>query len=766
MTFNTGNNVPSTDPRDLYDNAENLDKLVNGADPFYADRKGKLRQSWAGMENDFDTSQEGRENTFTLSQANKESRFQAFLVSSGYVSKGDYAANVVLAERNEYVAVDAATTGTTAGLYRPGPGATLPLTLTGTWATDKASLVLLGDDVLRQELAAAGGAAMVGIGGGRTVADRLNDTANVKDYGAIADGTLHPLSERFATLAAAQAVYPHVTALTQSIDWAAAQAALNSGSPRVHFPGQRYVFNDDLSRNSSVMLVGDGTTVLEFTAGKRMALAGSLSALPALSANVTTLSRSLTFTSAPGLSSGDVVLAYNPTDYSWSPHRAYYRQGEFFRVHAVSGSTANIFGLPAEDYAASAMQMYKVNGIRVAMQDLIIVGAASTVGAIVQIRFGVNVSLTNVDAYGGSSYPIELDRCYQVDILCGGGRNNSPYVDDEYGLIISNCQRVTITGGDHAATRHAIALGGGNDTGAVPCRDIFINNMSLICAAADIGAADMHGNVERVTYSNCHITHANMAGRNVTLRGCTIYQRTSPSDGAAVFGSEIVGGTFLIEDCVLITAGDLGAFGAITLSMTHTLKEKLNLVVRGLIVKGGAGGALAKLVKVSVANGETRKCNVDIRGVRCELAQAQSVLYIRCDGNPNQVVMSDGHIVDDIYGPSGMYLIFPSGSALDGIPTRQMEQAGEAVITTANTAAFALPAQINFRYPYSKRPTAGVVASGSDGAAFSTLGGAAPVPVIYTLTSTAIRPAVVAPSGTFTNGVSALIHWRSGIKEI
>ena len=72
MTFNTGKPVPSTDPRDLYDNAENLDKLVNGADPIYADRKGILRQSWAGMENDFDTSQEGRENTFTLSQADKE----------------------------------------------------------------------------------------------------------------------------------------------------------------------------------------------------------------------------------------------------------------------------------------------------------------------------------------------------------------------------------------------------------------------------------------------------------------------------------------------------------------------------------------------------------------------------------------------------------------------------------------------------------------------------------------------------------------------
>lgn len=184
MTFNTGKPVPSTDPRDLYDNAENLDKLVNGVDPFYADRLGKLRESWAGMENSFTNAQEGRETAFELSQPDKESRFQAFLVSSGYASKGDYAAGVVLAERNEYVAVDAATTGTTAGLYRPNAAATLPLTLTGTWATDSANLVLLGDDALRQELAEDSGAGNIGFSKSvvypsGTVGDRLRRSVGV-----------------------------------------------------------------------------------------------------------------------------------------------------------------------------------------------------------------------------------------------------------------------------------------------------------------------------------------------------------------------------------------------------------------------------------------------------------------------------------------------------------------------------------------------------------------------------------------------------------
>jgi len=191
MTFNTGNNVPSTDPRDLYDNAENLDKLVNGADPFYADRKGKLRESWAGMENSFNNAQEGRETAFTLSQADKESRFQAFLVSSGYVSKGDYAAGVVLEERNEYVFVSAATTGSTAGLYFPSGGAAVPLTLTGNWATDLPGLVLREEDALRQELAAYAtpqdGAALVG----RAIR-HINSVAELRTApGRYQDDTVH-----------------------------------------------------------------------------------------------------------------------------------------------------------------------------------------------------------------------------------------------------------------------------------------------------------------------------------------------------------------------------------------------------------------------------------------------------------------------------------------------------------------------------------------------------------------------------------------------
>lgn len=52
-----------------------------------------------------------------------------------------------------------------------------------------------------------------------------NGSISVKALGAVGDGTLHPLSEFFGSLAAAQAVYPFATSLTQSIDWCAIQLA-------------------------------------------------------------------------------------------------------------------------------------------------------------------------------------------------------------------------------------------------------------------------------------------------------------------------------------------------------------------------------------------------------------------------------------------------------------------------------------------------------------------------------------------------------------
>ncbi|MCX8303591.1 tail fiber domain-containing protein [Enterobacter pseudoroggenkampii] len=52
-TYNTGNPIGSIDPRDLYDNAENLDNLsLDMVNETYPDRLGRQRKTWYGFEKD------------------------------------------------------------------------------------------------------------------------------------------------------------------------------------------------------------------------------------------------------------------------------------------------------------------------------------------------------------------------------------------------------------------------------------------------------------------------------------------------------------------------------------------------------------------------------------------------------------------------------------------------------------------------------------------------------------------------------------------
>lgn len=85
----------------------------------------------------------------------------------------------------------------------------------------------------------------------RRQADRAADIYRARDFGAICDGVSHPLSSRYGSLAAAQAVYPAATALSDEIDWAAAQLAIDqraaTGGGRVEIGSGTCLWNRTLT---------------------------------------------------------------------------------------------------------------------------------------------------------------------------------------------------------------------------------------------------------------------------------------------------------------------------------------------------------------------------------------------------------------------------------------------------------------------------------------------------------------------------------------
>lgn len=153
MATGTDNQPGSTDPRDLYANAQNLDLLLLGPQPFYPDRLGVQRYSWAGMEFDFNAAQSGR-----------QTAFQQFLTGSGFEAPVSYASGITLERVTQTFVRDNVQ-------YRIKDPADLPYTLTGNWATESDKFASMGDSGLRQDLAGSDGANQVGYSDDETYAE-------------------------------------------------------------------------------------------------------------------------------------------------------------------------------------------------------------------------------------------------------------------------------------------------------------------------------------------------------------------------------------------------------------------------------------------------------------------------------------------------------------------------------------------------------------------------------------------------------------------
>jgi len=114
MAYNTGNPLGSIDARDLYDNAQNMDKAVNQTTARWSDRFGVSRPSWAGM--------------------------------SHYNNVGEYAAGILITGYNEVFRYEGE-------FYRAAAATVLPYTTTGSWSEDGPFFVPVGDAVLRHDIA-------------------------------------------------------------------------------------------------------------------------------------------------------------------------------------------------------------------------------------------------------------------------------------------------------------------------------------------------------------------------------------------------------------------------------------------------------------------------------------------------------------------------------------------------------------------------------------------------------------------------------------
>lgn len=162
-TYNTGNPVPSTAVKDLYDNSQTEDEVVNSDLPTTVTRTGKTIKTFSGMQAEFETA---------LSLIGFES---AYLIYTPGVPGVTIQRPTQLVFRSGVY-------------YRITDPTAVPLVLTGDWVVDGPKLTDVGDASLRAALAASGGASLVSFSVG-TVQSKLAQIWCVDDFktGALTD---------------------------------------------------------------------------------------------------------------------------------------------------------------------------------------------------------------------------------------------------------------------------------------------------------------------------------------------------------------------------------------------------------------------------------------------------------------------------------------------------------------------------------------------------------------------------------------------------
>jgi hypothetical protein len=455
-----------------------------------------------------------------------------------------------------------------------------------------------------------------------------------------------------------------------------------------------YKINSPVSFGYALRLDGEGyNTHFDCSAGGQIRIEGTISALPNITANLARSSTILTFASAHGLADNDLVLIFNPTADSWfNVAGRNYRAGEFVKIYkAATTTTAGILGRLYDAYTAASVSMYKVNALRGVRVDNCRF-TESTSGALspLYIKYADGVVIENVWAASSYYAGMEFDRCYDVSIIAPKVRNNSPSVGDEYGISLASVQLFSVTGGGGtSATRHAISLGQYDEIGSVCTRGGLISGMNLQ-NWEEAGAADMHGCVEDITYDNCIFRNgAHMQGFDVTIRNSTIYRFHSAVDGYCIYGSEVAGGSFTLENCRLETDGALNAFGAVYLEGgggSNNMRADLTFIARNNTIVNNGDNSGTKFFYIR-GNNTAKKIDIVVDGLVAYTAQLFGVVVaddVALSSLASNFIVCD-NITCRVLGGSNKYYVYPSGD-ISTVKTRQNGTTG-----TGGGAAIAWP---------------------------------------------------------------------------
>lgn len=337
--------------------------------------------------------------------------------------------------------------------------------------------------------------------------------------------------------------------------------------------------SDDSINVYSLKTTGPGT--LDFSNATTLSLdnaclwsEGTLTDLGQPSANIVKGNASITMASAPSLNQADVIFIASTEQFTNA--RAAYTRGEAPIVQSVSGNDIDVYGNHFDDYTFGDTTVFKLNPVSPKFEDITVIAPDFRFAIGIHVKNGKNVTVGNVTCYGAGTKSIQFQQCVDSTIDNTYSIEDRENVDTttgtEYGLVIANCQRVSVSGSTMVGERHGITTGGfandyPNEVVAIVVRECtfdgnFISNDLLLSTHLTGGAAvqsfDLHGNSEFVTATgNTILNGVIWAGNNNTLTGNAV-SGSNDNSSALLRCTEMVGLDHVISGNIFTATVGLG----------------------------------------------------------------------------------------------------------------------------------------------------------------------------------------------------------------
>jgi hypothetical protein len=400
----------------------------------------------------------------------------------------------------------------------------------------------------------------------------------------------------------------------------------------VEFPPATYKFTDPagLTLGNNVFLQGDGigSSILDFSGATpsdySIGCAGALTALPAFTVDVAAGDNTISFTNAPSLTTGDVFMLYNSANSSYSSYRTYYRAGEYFTVASVSGTNVATTTRAFAAYAAnSTVTAYKVSAKTVGIRGFTMLFPQGISVPGIQLQLATHVELTDLALSGSQFTQIELDKCYEAtvrNVSCRDYQDTAPALN--YGIHVSNSQRISVEGSYLETSRHGLSFGGNANVGAVPCREITVADCYVSSSGNTVMGLDMHGNVEHALVSGCTLPCGlEFGGDHTLIVGNTI--GNGPGLAQAGYAITDNGEPLGLNVAIVgnsITARHNFSSGLINISCrSGTTRTNTTISIKDNSIQCGVFGNATPgnqsiIIRVAQVSGATEDVNVDIGG--------------------------------------------------------------------------------------------------------------------------------------------------------